>query len=57
MLQNGKLPRIFSEDMLKELMGRNPSGPIMYLKKGMNSLGLIEVLMSRTFFSDIYKND
>jgi hypothetical protein len=46
MLQNGKLPRIFSEDMLKELMGQNPSGPILYLKKGMNSLGLIEVCMS-----------
>jgi hypothetical protein len=44
MLQNGKLPRIFDDARLQELLMPNPSTPFFYLRKGMNALGLIEVI-------------
>ena len=49
MLQNGKLPRIFNEGFSAELLSPSPSKPFVYLKKGMNALGLIEVIYSHIF--------
>jgi hypothetical protein len=49
MLQNGKLPRVFNEDMLHSLMNPDTLGPMQFLRRGMNALGLVEVHFLQSF--------
>ncbi|XP_060587126.1 uncharacterized protein LOC132742678 [Ruditapes philippinarum] len=53
MLQNGRLPRLFSAEILEEFFGDRPRSTLIALGQGMDALGMFQILKTHQFMQHL----